>query len=118
MNVERIFWVGVVEFITEANDIFVGLALNLCALLLVFVLAGRQFRQDRELVFMLGSINIVVFALSYTMLNVSLGVGAAFGLFALLGSFAFAQNFSVSWRCRSCSQCWPWQWSMDRGLRA
>lgn len=39
--------------------------------------------------FMLTTVNIVVFGIAYAMLHVALGVGAAFGLFALFGILRF-----------------------------
>ena len=39
--------------------------------------------------FMLTTINVVVFGITYAMLHVTLGVGAAFGLFALFGIMRF-----------------------------
>lgn len=73
----------------EANELLTGLAINLIAIALLVGLGYAPLRRGKDTTFMLVTINIVVFGIAYTMLHVSLGVGAAFGLFALFGILRF-----------------------------
>ncbi|NND02047.1 MAG: DUF4956 domain-containing protein [Acidimicrobiia bacterium] len=66
-----------------------GLAIDLVAIALLVGLGYVPLRRGKEMTFMLTTINIVVFGIAYAMLHVSLGVGAAFGLFALFGILRF-----------------------------
>ncbi len=67
----------------------VGLVIDLAALAGILILVYRRPRRARNIMFMLTTINVVVFGITYAMLHVTLGVGAAFGLFALFGIMRF-----------------------------
>lgn len=66
-----------------------GLAIDLVAIALLVGLGYAPLRRGKEMTFMLATINVVVFGIAFAMLHVSLGVGAAFGLFALFGILRF-----------------------------
>jgi hypothetical protein len=67
----------------------VGLVIDLTAMASILILVYRRPRSARDIMFMLTTINVVVFGITYAMLHVTLGVGAAFGLFALFGIMRF-----------------------------
>ncbi|NND13692.1 MAG: DUF4956 domain-containing protein [Acidimicrobiia bacterium] len=69
--------------------LLLGLLLNVVSMTVLMMIAHRLLAKRPEIMFMLGIINVVVFGIAYTMLHVSLGVGAAFGLFALFGILRF-----------------------------
>lgn len=69
--------------------LLLGLLLNVVSMTVLMMIAHRLLAERPEIMFMLGIINVVVFGIAYTMLHVSLGVGAAFGLFALFGILRF-----------------------------
>lgn len=69
--------------------LLVGLLLNVVSMGVLLLVAHRLLRHQPEKMFMLSIMNVVVFGIAYTMLHVSLGVGAAFGLFALFGILRF-----------------------------
>ena len=71
------------------SELLVGLAIDLVAIILLVGVGYLPLRRGNEMTFMLVTINIVVFGIAYAMLHVSLGVGAAFGLFALFGILRF-----------------------------
>ena len=71
------------------SELLTGLAINLVAIASLVGLGYVPLRRGKETTFMLATINIVVFGIAYAMLHVSLGVGAAFGLFALFGILRF-----------------------------
>lgn len=69
----------------RALDFVFDLGIDLAALLLIVAVIYFPDRRDKEHAFMLITLNVVVFLVAHLLSRIDLGVGFAFGLFALFG---------------------------------
>lgn len=71
------------------GELGVSFALNIFVLVVIVWIAYGRKRDKPEYVFTFSAVNILVFAVSFLMTSVDLGIGVGFGLFALFAIMRF-----------------------------